>query len=85
MNREGLRWCEEGATWEAAPLRLLSVADMDFMLEKGHRAWQGRSVIEMDRDHKDAIALPRSVYRLTERALFIQLSAGEASSRNGGK
>ena len=36
-----------GPTCEAAPLRLLSVVDMDFMLEKGHKAWQGRTVIKM--------------------------------------
>ena len=30
---------------------------MDFMLEKGHKAWQGTTVIKMDCGHLDAIAL----------------------------
>ena len=30
-----------GSDLRSNPLRLLSVVGMDFMLEKGHRAWQG--------------------------------------------
>ena len=32
---------------------------MDFMLEKGDKAWQGTTVIKTDCCHKDAIALKR--------------------------
>ena len=48
VNREGLRCVEERATSAAAPFRLLSAVDMDSMLEKGHRAWQGATVMKKD-------------------------------------
>ena len=48
MNRYGLRWVEDGPTRAATLLRLLLVVAMEFMLEKGHNAWQGATVIQMD-------------------------------------
>ena len=55
VNSEGLRCVEERATW-AALFMLLSVVIMDSMLENGHKAWQGRTVIEVNCKHEDAIA-----------------------------
>ena len=51
VNMEDLGWVEEGDFWALSPLGLLSGIDMDFMLEKGHKTWQGATVIKMECGH----------------------------------